>query len=149
MRRLMYDLWFHGVVTRVGIDGNVCRIVSRAPDRASRARIATDAIDRAAHPFFDDEATLESDWIFTGATTFQETGAIQLGKGSHRLRFSTYGSAFLALPAEDNCRHGSGIRWVEGGEGRFAGASGLMTSVFCLAEDLSIVEHHIGVLLVP
>ena len=38
---------------------------------------------------------------------------------------------------------------VDGGEGQFAGASGLITSNFVLGEDLAVTDHHLGVLHLP
>ena len=38
---------------------------------------------------------------------------------------------------------------VEGGEGQFAGASGLITSNFFVGEDLAVTDHHLGVLFLP
>src|SRR5262249_40568826 len=100
-------------------------------------------------PVVGDEATLESEWIFTGATTFQEAGTIAFGQGGHRLRFSTFGSAHLAATAGDAGPHRSPIRLLEGGGGQFASASGLIASVFCLRDGLTVVDHQIGVLLIP
>jgi hypothetical protein len=42
------------------------------------------------------------------------------------------------------------VAWrVDGGEGRFAGATGLIASAFFVAEDLAVTDHHFGVLLLP
>jgi hypothetical protein len=39
------------------------------------------------------------------------------------------------------------VSWrVEGGEGQFAGASGLITSNFTLSADGQVTDHHFGVL---
>ena len=38
---------------------------------------------------------------------------------------------------------------VTGGEGQFAGASGLITSNFFVGDDLAVTDHHFGVLFVP
>jgi hypothetical protein len=35
---------------------------------------------------------------------------------------------------------------IEGGEGQFAGVSGLITSNFFVGDDLAITDHHFGVL---
>jgi hypothetical protein len=149
MQRLTYALRFRGEVTRIGIDGNVLRIVSRTPGGAGGERIVAEACSEAAHRIVGEEATLESEWVFTGATTFQETGRLVLGQESDRLVFSTFGSAYLGPVADDDYRHGATVRWIEGGDGRFAATTGLIASVFSIGEDLSFVERHAGVLLVP
>jgi hypothetical protein len=112
-------------------------------------RIGPDGVSGSMRPASGDEAILESDWVFTGATTFQESGSIVFGNGTDRLRFSTFGSAYLGPASDDGCRQGTAIRLVEGGEGRFAGARGLIASVFCLDAELSLVDHHLGMLLMP
>jgi hypothetical protein len=95
-----------------------------------------------------EEATFDSEVTFTGETSFQEVGTIGFGAG-HRLRFSTVGSGYLG-PGADPGRKQGAVAWrVEGGEGQFAGASGLITSNFFVDEQLGVVDHHFGVLLLP
>ncbi len=38
---------------------------------------------------------------------------------------------------------------IEGGEGQFAGASGLITSNFFVGGTLAVTDHHFGVILLP
>jgi hypothetical protein len=38
---------------------------------------------------------------------------------------------------------------VKGGEGHFAGASGLITSNFFVGENFEVTDHHFGVIFVP
>jgi hypothetical protein len=38
---------------------------------------------------------------------------------------------------------------VHGGDGQFAGATGLITSNFFVGENLDVTDHHFGVLLLP
>src|SRR5262245_39667935 len=149
MRKLIYVLRFRGEAKRIGSDGNVLATATSAPGCTIGTGIGPEGVSGSLQPVVGDEATLESEWVFTGATTFQEAGTIAFGQGGHRLRFSTFGSAHLAATADDACRHGSAIRLVEGGEGQFAGASGLIASVFCLRDGLTVIDHQIGVLLVP
>jgi hypothetical protein len=49
------------------------------------------------------------------------------------LRFATLGSGYLGPGPDDTRRHGAGVWRVEGGEGQFAGARGLITSNFLSA----------------
>jgi hypothetical protein len=37
---------------------------------------------------------------------------------------------------------------VDGGEGQFAGASGLITSNFFVSDSLDVTDHHYGVIFV-
>jgi proteasome assembly chaperone (PAC2) family protein len=65
----------------------------------------------------------------TGKTTFDESGTITFGdQGS--IRVTTVGEGTLSPSAEEGVQHGSVIWRAEDGDGRFAGASGLITSNF-------------------
>jgi hypothetical protein len=85
---------------------------------------------------------------FTGETSFQEVGTIGFGEG-HALHFTTVGSGYLAPSADPSRKHGAVMWRVDGGEGQFAEASGLITSNFFVDEQLGVVDHHFGVLLLP
>ena len=75
-------------------------------------------------------------------------GTIGFGDGN-TLRFSTVGSGYLAPSADPTRKQGTVMWRVEGGEGQFAGASGLITSNFFVDETFGVVDHHFGVLLLP
>ena len=85
---------------------------------------------------------------FTGETSFLEIGTISFGEG-HVLQFSTSAAATLAPSADPTRKQGTVMWRVEGGEGQFAEASGLITSNFFVDERLGVVDHHFGVLLLP
>jgi hypothetical protein len=93
------------------------------------------------------DATFESEVTFTGEQSFQEVGTIVFGDG-HPLRFSTVGSGYLGASADLGRKHGTVMWRVEGGEGQFAGAGGLITSNFFVGEDLAVTDHHFGVIFV-
>jgi hypothetical protein len=63
----------------------------------------------------------------TGATSFQEVGTVAFADG-RRLRFASVGSGYLGAGSHSGQKHGAGAWRVEGGEGQFAGASGLIAS---------------------
>jgi hypothetical protein len=94
------------------------------------------------------EAAFTSEVTFTSATDFLETGTITFGAG-HCLHFSTIGQGYLGPSADPTRKHGTVMWRVEGGEGQFAGASGLITSNFFVGDDLAVTDHHFGVLAVP
>ena len=89
-----------------------------------------------------DSATFDTDVTTTGETTFDEAGAMTLGDGSDRLRFSTIGQGHLAPSAEPGLHQGSVIWQIDEGEGKFAGAGGLITSNFTLKLDTGEVWEH-------
>lgn len=149
MRELVYALRFQGDVHRIGPDGNVLKALTTASGCTIVSRIAAKGLSGTVQPDLGDEATLNAELTFTGATTFHETGIIVFGSGNHLLRFSTVGNGYLDPTLTDNRRLGAAIWRVEGGEGQFAGVRGLIASTFMVNEDMSVVDHHLGVLFAP
>jgi hypothetical protein len=149
VRQLIYALRFEGEAERVGPDGNVLKTTGTALGCTIVSRIGASGLSGDLRPELGDEARLETELTFTGATTFQETGTIDFGTGNNRLRFSTVGSGFLDPTVTDNRRIGAAIWRVEDGEGQFAGATGLIVSAFFVEDDLTFVELHLGVMFEP
>jgi hypothetical protein len=76
-----------------------------------------------------ERASYDTDVQMTGETTFDESGTITFGDDGS-VRVITVGEGTLSPSAEEGVQHGSMIWRVEDGQGRFAGASGLITSNF-------------------
>jgi hypothetical protein len=148
MRQLVYALRFTGRATPTGPDGGILAVMATAPSWTLTAIVGPAGLAGALQPAAGGEAALEAEVTLTGATSFQAVGTIAFGDG-HRLRFSTVGSGYLG-PGPDPARRHGGVVWrVEGGEGQFAGARGLITSNVVVGEDLAVVDHHLGVLFLP
>jgi hypothetical protein len=77
-----------------------------------------------------DKAAYDTEVRVTGETSFDEDGVMTFGSGDDRVRVTTVGEGTLGPSAEEGLHEGSVIWRVESGEGRFAGASGLITSNF-------------------
>ena len=146
MRQLVYVLRFHGEARRYGVDGNVLKTAATAPGCTIRSHVGVEGLSGSLQAAHGEEATFESELVFTGATTFQEAGTIHFGPGGNWLRFSTIGSAFLGPAKGDACRHGAAIWRVDGGEGQFAGATGLIASTFVISDTGEVTDHHLGVI---
>jgi hypothetical protein len=100
-----------------------------------------DAPERAA---FDSSVTM------TGESAFDERGAMTFGNEQDRIRFSTMGEGYLGPSPEEGLLEGSVIWRVEEGGGRFAGATGLITSNFVLrAETGDVAEKQVISLFLP
>ena len=148
MRQLVYALRFTGQATPASPDGTVLKAATTAPSSTVTSTVGPAGLAGGLHPVAGGEATFASEVTFTGATSFQEVGTIAFG-GGHLLRFSTVGSGYLGPSPDPTRKHGT-VSWrVEGGEGQFAGASGLITSNFFVGEDLAVTDHHLGVLFLP
>lgn len=78
-------------------------------------------------------AAYETRVRFTGETTFVEDGTMTFDSDADHLRIVTAGT--LGPSAEPGVQHGSVIWRIEEGEGRFAAASGLITSNFTVLAD--------------
>jgi hypothetical protein len=148
MRRLIYALRFRGSAQRVGIDGNVLKIVTKAPGCSIQTRIGVDGMKGALRTVVGQEAMFESELVLTGETTFQQTGTVTFGTGGHRLHFSSVGSGHLGPATEAKRRHGAAIWRVDRGDGQFAGASGLIVSNFYVSKTGEVTDHQLGVVVV-
>lgn len=86
--------------------------------------------------------TYENHVIFTGETSFTESGRISLGDSGDALIFSTVGEGYFAPSADPSVLAG-GIVWrIDKGEGSFVGASGIVTSNFRFRPDTGEVSRY-------
>jgi hypothetical protein len=147
MRQVIYAMQFAGRATPAGPDGNVLRASTTAPSTAVTCRVGADGLAGTVEAVPGGADVFASEVTFTSATDFLETGTITFG-GKHCLRFSTVGSGYLGPSADPALKHGTVMWRVDGGEGQFAGASGLITSNFFVGVDLAVTDNHFGVLFV-
>src|SRR5262245_57173443 len=115
MRRLVYAVRFTGQVTPVGEAGGLLRAAMTAPSSVLTTTIGPDGVDGVLESLPGEEATFESEVVFTGNSSFFESGAIAFGDG-HYLRFTSVGGGFLGASADPSLKHGSVMWRVEGGE---------------------------------
>jgi hypothetical protein len=148
VHELVYMLRFSGHATPVGPAGSMIKVAATAHGCTFSTTIGPEGVSAEMRHMAGDDATLVSEVIFTGRATFQATGTIMFGIG-HALHISTAGSGYLSAGHDPVRRHGGAIWWIEGGDGQFTQASGLVTSNFTLAEDGSIVDCQSAVILQP
>jgi hypothetical protein len=95
-------------------------------------------------------AAFDSSVTMTGETTFDESGTMTFGDGGDAIRFSTVGAGYLGPGPEEGLLEGSVIWRIDKGEGRFAGATGLVTSNFVMhAETGEVAETQVISLFLP
>jgi hypothetical protein len=145
MRCLTYAMRFTGQATPASPDGAVLKAAATAPSATLTATVGPAGLRGDLQPAAGGEATFASEVTLTGATSFQEVGTIAFG-ADHRLRFSTLGSGYLGPSPDPARKHGTVMWRVEGGEGQFAGASGLITSNFLVGDGGDVTDHHFGVI---
>jgi hypothetical protein len=87
--------------------------------------------------------SLESEMVFADATTFRERGTIVFGPQGE-LHFRTLGTGHLA-PSPDRGPRSGTVTWeLDGGSGRFAGASGRITSTFSVTNEGEVADEQVG-----
>jgi hypothetical protein len=97
-----------------------------------------------------DMAFFESELRLTGPEEFQETGEVAFGDDNgHVLRFSTLGKGHIAPGLESGVMAGAASWKVEGGEGQFSQARGIITSNFTISDAGERNDFHCGMIFVP
>src|SRR5438046_1813138 len=133
MKQVLYAMQFKGTAApKAGASGLIAAS-TRATSCTLSSVVTSDGVTGALQSTEGGHASFESEVTLTGETSFREVGTIRFGDGHHCLRFSTIGQGFLGKSPDPNLQHGSVMWRVDGGEGQFAGASGIITSNFALS----------------
>jgi hypothetical protein len=144
MSQLLYAMQFKGQAVPGPAQG-VLKATSRSPSSRMTSLVGANGLEGKLEPISGLEAAFESTVTFVDDTRFTESGTIRFGE-KHRLRFSTVDHGFLNQSADRKLRHGAVMWRVEGGEGQFEGASGLITSNFTVGESGEVVDNHFGLI---
>jgi hypothetical protein len=148
MRQLIYAMQFRGTVApETNGAPNVLRATTIAPSGSIASAVAAEGLTTTTDAVPGADAEFESEVTMISESSFQEKGTITFGRG-HRLHFSTVGQGYLGASPLSSLRHGAAIWRVEGGEGQFADATGLITSNFTVGELGELVDWQFGVIFV-
>jgi hypothetical protein len=148
MREIIYAMRFMGQAEVTNEGGNVLAASTTAPGSSLTCTVGDDGLVSQLTHAAGSPASFTSEVTFTSETDFLETGAITFGDGN-TLLFSTVGRGYLAPSADPARKHGTVMWTIDQGTGQFTGATGLITSNFFVDDQLGVVDHHFGVLLVP
>lgn len=159
MRQIIYAMQFNGEVKPLGTSPNVMKATMIAAGCSFTTVVGPHGLQATLEPAAGEPATFESEVTFLGGFEssdvtsageggFKETGTITFGAGEHRLRFRTIGQGYIGPSAEPNLRQGAVMWQVEGGEGQFGGAQGLITSNFTITDTGEVTDHQMGVIFV-
>ena len=146
MRQLVYAMQFRGQAGPVEGRQGVLKAATSAPSCTLTSLIGPAGLSSALQPAAGGSASFESTVEFSGQSSFKESGSIAFGRGEHQLRFSTVGEGQLGGSPDPKVKHGTVMWQVDGGEGQFAGARGLITSNFTVDEAGAVVDNHFGLL---
>ena len=75
--------------------------------------------------------------------SFVEDGTISYGRAGG-ITFITVGRGVVGPSPRPGWTRGAVIWEITGGEGRFAGARGMVTSSFTVSPDGEVIDHHVA-----
>jgi hypothetical protein len=158
MTQVIYMMQFNGQVTQVGTSPSVLKATTTASSCTMSTVVGADGLRSTLESVDGGNATCESEVTFiggfeseatsTGEAGFKEAGTITFGKGRDRLRFSTVGQGYIVPAPDPDLKHGCVIWQVDGGEGQFDAARGLITSNFTISSSGEMTDYHVGVIFV-
>jgi hypothetical protein len=121
------------------------------PQTEPRARsVSVDAVAADGSAVMIERLSYENHAIFTGESTFTETGTIATGQPAGELDVISVGEGTLGPSADRKLLHGAVMYRIVAGRGRFDGASGVITSNFLLAPATGqYVEKQVAIVFLP
>ena len=146
MQQIVYAMQFKGHAVPGSAAAGPLQVKSSAASGSITSVIHSGGLTGGFDPAAKIPAQFESEVTLKSETTFTETGSITFGSGGHRLRFSTLVEGWLGPSPEASVKQGT-ITWkVDGGEGQFEGAGGVITSNFTLSDSGEVNDYHLGIL---
>ena len=148
MKQMVFALEFRGRAEPVpGAEGKL-RAKTSANSQVLRTVLALSGVEAALEPAAGGSATFESEVQITGEGTFVESGSIAYGT-TGKVTFKTAGQGILGPSGIKDLQRGAVIWEVTGGEGQFAGTTGLIVSNFTVGPGGEVVDNHYARLFVP
>jgi len=148
VRALVFALEFRGRGGPVPGSPNKRQARTSAPSQALRTVMATNGLTASVEPVDGESAVLESRVERFPDGTFVEDGTITYGRAGS-IAFDTVGRGHVGPAPVAGGSHGVVIWRITGGEGRFAGAQGLITSNFTVSTDGEVTDNHFTRLYLP
>lgn len=148
MRELAFALEFKGHGGPVPGSSTKRRARSTAPSQLLRAVLGPDGVRTSLEPVPGESAVLESQVERFPDGTFVEEGTITYGRAGS-VSFETVGRGHVGPAPDGGGSHGV-VTWrITGGDGRFAGVQGLITSNFTVTPDGQVTDNHFARLYLP
>jgi hypothetical protein len=148
MRQLTFALQFKGSAGPVPGSETKLRAKTSASGQTLRTALRASGIEAGVDSLGGEAATFESEVQVVGDGKFLEAGTIAYG-GAGTLSFETVGQGILGPSGIDGLQRGAVIWTVTRGEGRLAGATGLITSNFTVGQAGEVVDNQFAVLFLP
>lgn len=148
MRELVFALEFKGSAAPVPGSSNRLRATTSAKGQTFRTALKADGIQSSVESAGGDVATFESEVEMLEDGAFLESGSIDYGAAG-RITFQTVGRGVLGVSPLPDVQRGAVIWEVTGGDGRFRGAQGLITSNFTVSAAGEVTDDHFVRIFLP
>jgi len=148
MREAVFALEFRGRAGSVAGSASTRQATSTAPSQTLSTVLGGDGVRARVDAVGGESAVLESRVERFDDGTFVEDGTITYGSAG-RIVFETIGRGRVG-PSPVAGWMGGGVLWtITGGDGRFAGARGLITSNFIVSAGGEVIDNHFARLYLP
>ena len=147
-REIVFALEFRGSAAPSGASGTTRRARTTASSQVLKTVLGPDGIEAGIDPVSGDTAVLESIVERFPDGSFVEEGTISYGRAG-TVTFSTVGRGTVGPCPVEGWVHGAVMWVITGGEGRLAGARGLITSNFVASALGEVVDNQIARLYLP
>jgi len=148
MKELVFALEFKGSAAPVPGSDKRLHAKTSATSQTLRSILKPDGIQASVESAGGGSASFESEVEIVGEGMFVESGSIRYGEAGN-VSFRTVGRGILGPSPLDGVQRGSVMWEVTGGEGRLAGAQGLITSNFTVGSRGEVVDDQFARLFVP
>ena len=148
MREIVFALEFRGRGGPVPGSLNKRQARTSAPSQVLRTVMAANGLTASVEAVAGESAVLESRVERSPDGTFVEDGTITYGRAGS-IAFDTVGRGHVGPAPVAGWSHGVVMWQITGGEGRFAGAQGLITSNFTVSPDGLVTDDHFTRLYLP
>lgn len=149
MQQIVYAMQFKSRAVPPEGESGVMRVSGEAASSSITTVVNEGGLTGGFDPAAVVAARFESEVKLAADGTFTETGSIVFGNPRNRVRFSTVSPGWMGQSPEPKFKQGT-ITWkVDGGEGQFAGAGGVITSNFTLDDEGEVSDYQLGILYIP
>jgi hypothetical protein len=148
MKELVFALEFKGSAAPVPGSDKRLQAKTSATSQTLRSILRADGIQASVESAGAGSASFQSEVEIVGEGMFVESGTIQYGDAG-KVSFRTVGRGTLGPSPIADVQRGAVMWEVTGGDGRLAGAQGLITSNFTVGANGEVVDDQFARLYIP
>ncbi len=148
MKELVFALEFKGTAGPVPGSQNRLQAKTSASSQVLRSVLKADGVQASIESAGGGSASFQSEVEIVADGAFVESGSITYGDAGS-VTFKTVGRGILGPSPAGGLQRGAVIWEVTGGDGRFKGAQGLITSNFTVGAAGEVVDNHFARFFLP